>query len=48
MGYGYRSGWGDHVAHSGIRTFWPDDTDSEIYISCPFTLEEIQALIADK
>jgi hypothetical protein len=40
MGYGYRAG--------SIRTFWPDDTDTEIYISETCTLEQIRSWIADK
>lgn len=33
MGYGTRDG--------GIRTFWPDDTDTEFYIMSSATLEDI-------
>jgi len=42
MGYGIRSGT--------IRTFWPDDTDSTIYIATytSLTLEELMDKIDDK
>ena len=44
MGYGYRSGGigGD------IKTFWPDDTDTEMYLTVCNTLAEIQEKINEK
>jgi len=46
MGYGTRPGTLGHT----IRTFWPDDTDTEIYLdsSTRPTLVEIQQKISEK
>ena len=42
MGYGTRNG--------GIKTFWPDDTDTLMYLesSRGFTMDEIQEKIEEK
>jgi hypothetical protein len=46
MGYGYRTGFpgGD------IKTFWPDDTDTEMYLdaSNSWSLSDIHAHIEEK
>lgn len=46
MGYGTRSGPLGHT----IQTFWPDDTDTEMYLDASqiWTLTEIQARIDEK
>jgi hypothetical protein len=46
MGYGTRPGTLGHT----IRTFWPDDTDTELYLDATqiWSLSDIHARIEDK
>ena len=46
MGYGTRPGTLGHT----IRTFWPDDTDTEMYLDASqiWTLDEIKKRIDEK
>lgn len=43
MGYGTRQ-----TLHSTIRTFWPDDTDTELYFSGEISISDLLARVKEK